>query len=105
MIRETSSRQSFGSMGHRNNSPLRTNQVKEAIGSLRSKCDLNEGEEEYVDLSEGEMVEYGEVRVNRSGRKEYVDLNEEEMVGYGDFRGIYPTDPNSRYNALIKRIK
>ena len=100
-----SPRQSFGSGGHRNISPLRTNQVKEAIGSLRSKCDLNEGEEEYVDLSEGKMVEYGDFRVNRSGKKEYVDLSEGEMVGEGDFRGIYPTDPNSRYNELIKRIK
>ena len=57
--------------------------VKEAVGSRRSKIDLSTEEEE----------------------EEYVDLSEEEMVGYGDFRGLYPTDPNSRYNALIKRIK
>ena len=40
-----SPRRSFGSEGHRNISSLRTNQVREAIGSLRSKCDLKEGEE------------------------------------------------------------
>ena len=100
-----SPRQSFGSGGHRNISPLRTNQVREAIGSLRSKCDLKEGEEEHVDLNKGGMIEYGEFRVNSSGLTEYVDWNETEMVGDGDFRGRYPRDPNSNYNALIKRIK
>ena len=90
------SRQSSGSEGHKQISPIITNQEED--------CDLEKGEEN-VELSEGEKTEFGEFRETESGKMEYVDWKESEMVGEGDFRGMHQRDPNSRYNALLRRIK
>merc|ERR1712030_3841 len=91
-----SSRQSSESEGHRKISPIITNQEED--------CDLEKGEEN-VEPSVGEKTEFGEFRETKSGQMEYVDWKESEMVGEGDFRGMHQRDPNSRYNALLRRIK
>ena len=89
-------RESFGWEGHKNYSSIKKiMEVKEAVGSKRSKIDLSDTdeEEEDVDLSDTDEEE------------DCIPGLHPKMFGYGDFRGIHPTDPNSRYTALIKRIK
>ena len=88
--------ESFGWEGHNNISSIRKiRQVKEAVGSKRSKIDLSDTDEEgdYVDLSDTD--EEGD----------YVPGLHPKMVGYGDFRGYHLNNPDSRYTAMIKRIK
>ena len=57
--------------------------IREAVGSKRSTINLSEVDEEG----------------------EYVPGLHPKMVGYGDFRGYHLDNPESRYRAMVKRIK